>query len=99
MKIGLIEIIAALALSACGGGGDGSPGTAAGPQLIGPGQSIVMTAGQTVIVPVGTTVYDPATNSNLFIGGHTNVIHTAPGAQVIVPSTATGVADNTVTTL
>jgi hypothetical protein len=97
MRTLLVIAATAIALVSCGGGGDGPAIDNSGPQVLSPGQSVVLGAGQTVMVPATTTVHDPVANNTIVINGNHNTVHTSAGSQVTVPATATGAADNTVT--
>ena len=66
------------------------------PQTILPGQSITLSSGQSVLVPAGTTITAPGGGVTTVTGDNT-VMTVATGSVVIVPSTAIGLADNTIT--
>jgi hypothetical protein len=103
MRVLAVCVVVGLLYGCGGGGGDSGAGQGSvipstSPAILGPGQSVVLTAGQTVLVPASTMVHDPATNNTVVISGNHNTVHTSVGSQVTVPASATGAADNTVTT-
>lgn len=84
-------------LAGCGGGGDGAATvTATGPRTIEAGQTVTLAAGETVLVPAGTIVYDPSSKSTVTLAGNHSTLEVTAGAQVTVPATATGPADDTI---
>jgi hypothetical protein len=84
--IGFLALIAA----SCGGGG----GT--GANVLSSGQSVILVQGQSVSVPAGTTIV--SANGNVTeLNGHNSTFIVAPGTIVRVSSSASGLADNTVT--
>ncbi|NTV11162.1 MAG: hypothetical protein HGA47_10365 [Zoogloea sp.] len=101
LHIAFVFILCAL-ITGCGGGGgsaNGSPTTAAATELtVQPGSSHTMAANSQVLVPSGTTVTSP--NGNVVtINGSSNTIYTVVGSIVSVPASATGPANNTVSTV
>jgi sugar lactone lactonase YvrE len=87
-------------LSACGGGGSGnasSPTSANSPANPVAGSSLTMTANTSVYVPAGTTVTAP-NGTTITVSGSSNTFVTQVGAVVNVPASATGPANNVVTT-
>jgi sugar lactone lactonase YvrE len=76
------------------GGGSGSPTT---PPTLLPGTTFSMPANSSVLVPAGTIISSP-NGSTITVNGSGNVINTQAGATVSVPSTATGPANNLVST-
>jgi hypothetical protein len=94
MKLFFSIAICAMTLSACGGGSEASSASAA--RTLQAGQSVTLGAGETVNVPAGTTVKEGTNTFNIF--GHNNQVHTYAGAIVTVAASATGPADNVVTT-
>ena len=66
-------------------------------QTLTAGSTYTMPANTSVLVPSGTTVASPG-SSTVTINGSGNTINTQAGAVVTVPASATGAANNTVTT-
>lgn len=89
----------ALFLSACGGGsGNSSSSTSTtSPVTLSAGSSTTMTANTSVKVPAGTTVTAP-NHTIVTISGSSDTVITQAGALVNVPASATGPANNVVTT-
>ena len=90
-----------IALSACGGGGGSDSSTTANPATSAPtvvkaGLSWTMAANSSVLVPAGTTISWNGTV--VTVNGSSNTIYTQAGAIVNVPQSATGPANNTVST-
>jgi len=84
-----------VALSACGGGGVGSGGgTSLSPVSTSP--TFVMPANAEVLVPSGAIITSGSVV--LIVNGSNDTVYTQVGAVLFVPSTATGTANNTVTT-
>lgn len=86
-------------LSACGGGSgsSGSTGATTSPVTLGAGSSMTMAANTSVKVPAGTTVTAP-NGTIVTINGSSDTVITQAGAVVTVPASATGPANNVVTT-
>jgi predicted small lipoprotein YifL len=82
-------------VTACGGGGHGSVPDST-PAVLTPGSSYTMVANNSVLVPAGTTV--TSNGSVVTVEGSNTTTNTSNGAVVYVPVTATGEANNTVTT-
>jgi hypothetical protein len=87
----------AMVLAACGGSDSNSGTTSTGPTSLAAGAMYTMPANTTVDVPSGTTVSAP-NGTTVQINGSDNTIQTQVGAVVSVPATATGPANNAVTT-
>lgn len=78
------------------GGGTG-PVTACTPSTLTPGSSLTLASNTQVLVPAGTTVTTP--NSNIInVSGNDDTIYATAGSVVAVPSTATGTANDLVST-
>ena len=88
-----------MVLAACGGGGgDSNSGiTSTGAMSLAAGATYTMPADTTVDVPSGTTVSAP-NGTVAKINGNDDTIQTQVGAVVSVPATASGPANNAVTT-
>jgi sugar lactone lactonase YvrE len=67
------------------------------PSTLAPGTTITMAANSSVLVPSGTTIKSP-TGNTVTVNGTSNTINTTAGTVVSVPSTATGPANNLVST-
>ena len=87
----------AMVLAACGGSDSSSVATSTGAMSIAAGATYTMPADTTVDVPSGATVSAP-NGTVVTINGNDNTVQTQVGAVVSVPATATGPANNTVTT-
>lgn len=81
-------------LAACGGSHGSIPDST--PAVLAPGASYTMVANNSVLVPVGSTV--TVNGSVITVTGSDNTTNTTVGAVVNVPITATGTANDTVTT-
>ena len=68
------------------------------PPIVQPGSSVTMSVDSSVLVPPGTTVYTPSSNNTVLVNGYSNTILTQAGAIVTVPVSASGIANNLVTT-
>lgn len=92
-------IACAVLLSACGGGSGSSSSTtpASSPVTLAAGSTMVMAANTTVYVPAGTVVKAP-NGTTITVSGSSNTIVTQVGAVVSVPASATGPANDMVTT-
>jgi hypothetical protein len=98
MRISLRAVFVACCgvfLSACGGGSGSSSSTSA--VTLAAGSSQTMTANSSVNVPSGTTVTAP-NGTTVTVNGSSNTIVTQAGAVVTVPASATGPANDVVTT-
>ncbi len=84
--------------SSSSGGSSSSSGAPTAPITLAPGSTYTMPANTSVLVPSGTTVSAP-NGSSVTIDGSDNTVNTQVGAVVTVPATATGVANNVVTTV
>jgi hypothetical protein len=89
-------------LSACGGGSGNAGSTTSttsttSPTTLAAGSSMTMAANNSVDVPSGTTITAPNGTVVTIIGSSDTVI-TQAGAIVVVPASATGPANNVVTT-
>ncbi|MDR3578575.1 MAG: carboxypeptidase-like regulatory domain-containing protein [Oryzomonas sp.] len=71
--------------------------TVATSETLSPGTNLTMTANSTVLVPAGTTISSP-NGSSVTVNGTNDTIYTQTGATVNVPLTATGPANNLVST-
>jgi sugar lactone lactonase YvrE len=87
----------AMVLAACGGSDSSSVATSTGAMSIAAGTTYTMPADTTVEVPSGATVSAP-NGTAVTINGNDNTVQTQVGAVVSVPATATGPANNAVTT-
>jgi len=83
-----------LFLIACGGSGGSNNSS---PQVLQPGATVTLGANVSVLVPAGTTITTP-TGDVITVSGANNVVNVPVGSVVSVPLSATGVANNTVTT-
>lgn len=83
--------VAALLVSACGGGGSAQPNAV----TLSAGQSATLSSGETAMAPSGFTVKD-ANGSSYTVTGHLNTLNVSAGAVVTVSPTASGAADNAV---
>jgi hypothetical protein len=98
-----ISVSLILFLAACGEGTNTSSssqnsGNATNkPQALKPGTTTTLAANTTVLVPAGTTISTPNGNT-ITVSGSNNVISVPTGSVVTVPQSATGAANNTVTT-
>lgn len=86
-------------LSACGGGSGSSSSSSAttSPVTLAAGSNTTMKADTTVYVPGGTTITAP-NGSTVTINGSSDTVVTQAGAFVSVPASATGPANDIVTT-
>jgi hypothetical protein len=91
----ILALCFAASVAACGGGGSGNVPDSA-PSVLTPGSSYTMVSDNSVLVPAGTTV--TANGVVTTVQGDNTTTNTVVGAVVNVPATATGSADNTVTT-
>jgi sugar lactone lactonase YvrE len=87
-------VIATGQVTTLAGGGTSPTGT---PSTVAPGTSVTIPANSSVLVPAGTTILSP-NGSTVTVNGTSNTVYTQAGAIVSVPSSATGAADNLVTT-
>jgi len=96
-----------IALVACGGHNGSnsnsitthsSSNSTTTPSILTPGTTITMSANSSVLVPAGTTITAPNGNK-IFENGSDDTDYTPAGSIVSVPLSATGPADNLVTTV
>lgn len=85
----IVMILASATLMACGSGTSTNT-----PTTLAAGQSVTLASGESIEVPSGTTVQ--SNGSTVTLNGDHNTVHTAAGAVVSAPASATGAADNTV---
>jgi hypothetical protein len=88
--------LSTLVLIGCGEGSTRDVLNAVGVKTLTAGQSIVIAKDQVVLVPSGTTVSAASNGQITTISGNGQSLKVLGGSTVTVPSTATGVADNTI---
>ncbi|NML34830.1 NHL repeat-containing protein [Paraburkholderia antibiotica] len=97
----VVVVWCSVLLGACGGGsgssGSSSSTASTSPVSLAAGSSKTLAANTSVYVPSGTTVTAP-NGTTITINGSSNTVFTQAGALVIVPASATGPANNVVTT-
>jgi sugar lactone lactonase YvrE len=82
-----------LVIVACGG----SSGSTTTSSAVQPGTTMTLAANSSVFVPTGTTITSPNGNT-VIVSGSNNTVYTQAGATISVPSSATGPANNLVST-
>jgi len=89
-----LALCLAASLAACGGSHGSVPDST--PAVLAPGASYTMVANNSVMVPAGSTV--TVNGAVTTVSGANTTTNTTVGAVVYVPITATGTANDMVTT-
>jgi len=86
----------ALTIAACGRGSNPSNNTSS-PTIVSPGTTLTLAANSSALVPSGTVITTPNGNT-ITINGTNDSINVQAGSTVTVPNSATGPANNFVST-